>query len=218
MIGDHLGSPRFVVKADDGSIAQRIDYDTWGKITQDTNPGFQPFGFAGGLIDAHTDLIRFGARDYDPDTGRWTAKDPIRFSGGDTNLYGYILNDPVNFVDPEGLAGKTPPLSPAQLIFELFTYSKPVGEGSDITPLNCPGSNKQFGHKFGEHRNPNLPGYRTPEEYRQLATDILNDINSVLEKFPLDADKYPGETHIRRGNDLLRLDQNNNFRSLYPEE
>jgi hypothetical protein len=35
--------------------------------------------------------------------GRWTAKDPILFAGGDTDLYGYCLNDPVNLVDPEGL-------------------------------------------------------------------------------------------------------------------
>ena len=49
-----------------------------------------------------TQLVRFGARDYDPETGRWTSKDPIGFAGGDTNLYGYVLNDPVNFVDPQG--------------------------------------------------------------------------------------------------------------------
>ena len=35
-------------------------------------------------------LVRFGARDYDPTIGRWTAKDPIDFAGGDTNLYGYV--------------------------------------------------------------------------------------------------------------------------------
>ena len=32
-----------------------------------------------------------------------TVKDPSGFAGGDTNLYGYVLNDPVYFVDPEGL-------------------------------------------------------------------------------------------------------------------
>ena len=47
--------------------------------------------------------MRFGARDYDPRVGRWTAKDPIRFAGGDANLYGYVLGDPVNLVDPSGL-------------------------------------------------------------------------------------------------------------------
>ena len=86
----------------DGSIAQRIDYDTWGNVTNDTNPGFQPFGFAGGLYDRNANLVRFGARDYDPQTGRWSAKDSIRFLGGQTNLYGYVLNDPINFYDLSG--------------------------------------------------------------------------------------------------------------------
>ena len=56
---------------------------------------FQPFGFAGGIYDTDTKLVRFGARDYDPRVGRWTTKDPIRFAAG-VNLYGYALNDPVN--------------------------------------------------------------------------------------------------------------------------
>jgi len=47
--------------------------------------------------------VRFGARDYDPETGRWTSKDPILFDGGDTNLYGYVANDPINGFDPTGL-------------------------------------------------------------------------------------------------------------------
>lgn len=47
--------------------------------------------------------MRFGARDYDAKTGRWTAKDPILFSGGDTNLFGYVVNDPINLIDPSGL-------------------------------------------------------------------------------------------------------------------
>ena len=46
-----------------------------------------------------------GIRDYDPDTGRWTAKDPILFAGGDADLYGYCLNNPINEIDPNGLKG-----------------------------------------------------------------------------------------------------------------
>ncbi|ASF45590.1 hypothetical protein CEK71_05625 [Methylovulum psychrotolerans] len=102
IISDHLGSPRLVINTANGSVAQRIDYDVWGNITQDTNPGFQPFGYAGGLYDRHTKLVRFGARDYDAETGRWTAKDPIGFGGGDSNLYGYVVGDPVNALDPKG--------------------------------------------------------------------------------------------------------------------
>nr|WP_301288388.1 RHS repeat-associated core domain-containing protein [Natronospira proteinivora] len=104
LIADHLGSVRLVIHADTGEIAQRLDYDAFGRVLEDTNPGFQPFGFAGGIYDQHTELVRFGVRDYDPKTGRWTAKDPIRFDGDGPNLYGYVLNDPVNWWDPAGEA------------------------------------------------------------------------------------------------------------------
>jgi RHS repeat-associated protein len=103
LLTDHLGSVRLVVDVATGAIAQRLDYDEFGQIVQDTNPGFQPFGFAGGLYDPDTKLTRFGARDYDAFTGRWTAKDPVGFAGRDTNLFGYTLNGPVNVVDPVGL-------------------------------------------------------------------------------------------------------------------
>jgi RHS repeat-associated protein len=102
IISDHLGSPGLVINTGNGVVAQRRDYDEFGSISQDTNPGFQPFGFAGGLHDNQTKLTRFGARDYDAENGRWTTKDPIRFGGGDTNLYGYVLSDPINLVDPSG--------------------------------------------------------------------------------------------------------------------
>jgi RHS repeat-associated protein len=103
IISDHLGSPRLVVDTATGTIAQQLDYDEFGRVINDTNPGFQPFGFAGGLYDADTGLVRFGLRDYDAMTGRWTSKDPIFFAGGDTNVFGYVVNDPVNWSDPFGL-------------------------------------------------------------------------------------------------------------------
>jgi len=99
---DQVGSLRLVADSS-GNVVKQIEYDTFGNILSDTNPVFEiPFGFAGGLHDRHTDLVRFGYRDYDPETGRWTAKDPILFAGGDMDLYGYVLNDPVNLVDPTG--------------------------------------------------------------------------------------------------------------------
>lgn len=82
---------------------QELEYDEWGQVIFDTNPGFQPFGFAGGLNDIDTKLVRMGLRDYDPEVGRWTAKDPILFDGDDTNVYGYVMNDPQNLIDPTGM-------------------------------------------------------------------------------------------------------------------
>lgn len=101
---DQVGSVRLVIDAGTGQVVHRLDYDPFGRVMLDSNPGFQPFGFAGGLYDIQTGLVRFGARDYDPETGRWTARDPIGFRGGDTNLYGYVIGDPINATDAFGLS------------------------------------------------------------------------------------------------------------------
>ncbi|MBL4898621.1 MAG: hypothetical protein JKX76_03115, partial [Colwellia sp.] len=105
IVSDQVGSVRLVVHSVTGDVVQRIDYDEFGNVVSDSNPGFQPFGFAGGIYDADTNLVRFGVRDYDSEIGRWTAKDPILFDGGQTNLYAYVNNDPVNLIDPTGLSG-----------------------------------------------------------------------------------------------------------------
>ncbi len=100
---DQAGTLKIVADAS-GNVVKRIEYDTFGNVISDSDPAFTvPFGFAGGLYDRDTGLVRFGYRDYDPDTGRWTAKDPILFAGGDTDMYGYCVNDPINFADPDGL-------------------------------------------------------------------------------------------------------------------
>jgi RHS repeat-associated protein len=105
LIRDQVGSVRLVVNVANGAVAQRVDYDEYGRVLLDTAPGFQPLGFAGGLYDSDTGLVRFGIRDYDPEIGRWTAKDVIGFAGRQANLYAYINNDPVNYVDVSGKLG-----------------------------------------------------------------------------------------------------------------
>jgi RHS repeat-associated protein len=101
LVLDHLGSVRLVVDPQ-GRVVQRLDYDAWGLVTQDTNPGFQPFGFAGGLYDGQTGLVRFGARDYDPVAGRWLSQEPLIIIGEDFSLYNYAFGDPINLSDPTG--------------------------------------------------------------------------------------------------------------------
>jgi len=73
------------------------------------------------LYDPDTQLLRFGARDYDPATGRWTAKDPSGFAGGN-NLYVYADDDPVNRLD---LNGRNP-------ILVAALYGAAVGAGTDL--------------------------------------------------------------------------------------
>jgi RHS repeat-associated protein len=102
---DQIGSVRVVADAH-GNVIKEVLYDPFGGIIEDTNPGLcVPIGFAGGLHDRDLGFVRFGWRDYDTFTSRWTAPDPIGDKGGDPDWYGYCLDDPVNGVDPLGLMG-----------------------------------------------------------------------------------------------------------------
>lgn len=103
LIYDYLGSIRTVWRVSDGVAQGAMEHDEFGNMTINTLGTLVPFGFAGGLFDSNAKVVHFGARDYVPADGRWLTKDPIRFNGEDTNLYGYVQNDPVNWIDPSGL-------------------------------------------------------------------------------------------------------------------
>ncbi|MBS1972315.1 MAG: hypothetical protein JSU04_18560 [Bdellovibrionales bacterium] len=61
------------------------------------------YGYTGREYDIESGKYYYRARQYDPLAGRFLSKDPIGFEGGDSNLYGYVSNDPINFIDPQGL-------------------------------------------------------------------------------------------------------------------
>ena len=123
ILSDHLGSPRLVVNASNGNVVEEIDYDEFGNVTSDTQPGTIPFGFAGGLYDRSTELVRFGARDYDPIVGRWTSKDPLKLLAG-FNVYEYSEDDPINYQDPTGqgpiTAGLVEAACQAYALYQLY--------------------------------------------------------------------------------------------------
>jgi RHS repeat-associated protein len=100
---DQVGSLR-VVADESGNVIKEVLYDPFGGIIEDSSPEFRiPIGFAGGLHDRDLGFVRFGWRDYDTFTSRWTAPDPMGDAGGDPDWYGYCLDDPVNGIDPLGL-------------------------------------------------------------------------------------------------------------------
>ncbi len=81
-ITDHLGSVLMLIDIETNAIVQEIEYDAWGNVLNDTNPGFQPFYYAGGVYDQTTKLTKFGYRDYQAETGRFVQSDPIGLSPG----------------------------------------------------------------------------------------------------------------------------------------
>jgi len=104
---DQVGSIR-VLSTENGTVVKCLEYDAFGNVTHETRPEWSfPLGFAGGLHDVYTGFIRFGFRDYDPQVGRFTAKDPLGYTGGDNDLWEYCVDDPISKIDPFGLEDRS---------------------------------------------------------------------------------------------------------------
>ncbi len=106
---DRLGSIRDVLSAA-GQAEDAIAYDGYGNIIKETNPAARGrYTWTGREFDVETDLQYNRARYDDPTMGRWISQDPMGFDAGDSNLYRYVTNKPVQLSDPSGLqAGDAP--------------------------------------------------------------------------------------------------------------
>ena len=125
---DHLGSTVALTDAS-GKITSSTTYDSFGNAIPKQAAGSAASGigsaasstgsaasstgnatsniattyrYTGREYDEETGLYYYRNRWYDPETGRFISEDPIGFAGGDINLYGYVGNNPQNFVDPSG--------------------------------------------------------------------------------------------------------------------
>ena len=86
-------------------IVQRYSYDTFGMLTNIQAPEFNnAYTYTSREWDKELGLYYYRARYYDPMEGRFISKDPISLSGGDVNLYAYVLNNPTYWIDPAGYA------------------------------------------------------------------------------------------------------------------
>ena len=185
IFSDRLGSPLLVVNSSTGAIAEQLAFDEFGNVLSDTNPGFQPFGFAGGLYDQDTGLLRFGARDYNPKVGRWTAKDPILFDAGDTNLYGYVLNDPVNWLDPSGLQEKCEVCEiQAKKALEKTAKMWIKSKGGTDSDAIEKGIQKEVGNRspLQEWKNANERSQKTAEDSATSLVDKLKQVWNTCSK------------------------------------
>ncbi|ANJ68015.1 hypothetical protein A9404_12100 [Halothiobacillus diazotrophicus] len=99
-VQDEVGSVVALVN-NEGQVVGRLSYDSYGKIIQHqgTLPDYQ---YAGLYAQTESGLYLATYRAYDPDTSRWLSRDPIREIGG-INLYTYVGNDPVGYIDELGL-------------------------------------------------------------------------------------------------------------------
>ena len=98
---DSLGSP---IAATDtsGAVQTEYTYEPFGKTTFTGNSNSSSYQYTGRENDGRG-LFYYRARYYHPQLQRFASEDPVRFGGGDTNLYAYVRNSPVNARDPLGL-------------------------------------------------------------------------------------------------------------------
>ena len=99
-INDHLGTPQIIID-ESNNIVWKGDYQPFGSVDAVVSDLGNNFRFAGQYYDSETGLYYNYHRYYDPKTGRYLRVDPIGLTGG-INLYAYVQNNPVNYIDPKG--------------------------------------------------------------------------------------------------------------------
>jgi len=101
---DGNGNVMALVDASDGTLAGEYEYGPFGEPLKAHGDGAaeNAVRFSSKYMDAESGLLYYGYRYLDPSTGRWPSRDPIEEDGG-PNLYAFVGNDPVRFVDRRGL-------------------------------------------------------------------------------------------------------------------
>ena len=99
---DHLGTPQKLVDSS-GTVVWSATYTAFGEAQVGLETVTNNLRLPGQYYDAETGLQYNFHRYYDSETGRYTQTDPIGFEGDDENLYVYVWNNGMNFLDPLGL-------------------------------------------------------------------------------------------------------------------
>ncbi|MDX2108969.1 MAG: RHS repeat-associated core domain-containing protein [Verrucomicrobiota bacterium] len=119
---DGHGNVMGLVDSVTGATVANYEYGAFGEPIRATGAAasINPFRFSTKYLDAETGLYYYGLRYYDSNLGRWLRKDPIEENGG-LNLYGFIDNNPITYVDVFGLGAL--PVSPPP---PIYLVPKPV--------------------------------------------------------------------------------------------
>lgn len=109
-VKDHLGNNRMIynIQNDQINITETNSYYPFGLRHVDSgdlenSDNYKiKFGSKEYISELGLDLYDFGARNYDPALGRWLNVDPLAEKMPNYSSYNYTLNNPINFVDPDG--------------------------------------------------------------------------------------------------------------------
>lgn len=210
LASDSRGSAWMSYDAETGEILHSRDFDSFGNIIEESGTAPHIFGFAGGIYFPESGFTRFGIRDYDASTGRWTAPDPMHIGLSDFNLYAYCTNDPVNHTDPSGLAitkviGKLMKLKNGQWKtikkgeFKLDEVFEKIKDGFDFSP-----DEKSMGRYIGDKGSTTPRGSRWerhgPKKSKHIPDESPRGKQRSRKKQKYEK-KYEDHTHNRESGD-----------------
>jgi RHS repeat-associated protein len=138
---DHLGSIRELTDST-GAIKAEYSYDFWGRPTLVQGTNLADFQYAGMFAHQSSGLNLTLFRAYDPGTGRWLSRDPLRNSetSDGPDVYEYCKDNPITHTDPMGLAGEPSPGASASCCsgYDPFLNSKCTDDsGKEVPDLHC---------------------------------------------------------------------------------
>lgn len=126
MLTDQLGTIHDLVN-NSGAVVNHIKYDSYGNVIAESNPAVKTrYKYTGREFDSEIEMQYNRARYYDAAIGRFMSEDPIGFAGGDSNLYRYVGNIPIDSTDPDGLKKKEQSEPTFKKINNAITWGKGI--------------------------------------------------------------------------------------------
>jgi RHS repeat-associated protein len=168
-LNDHLGTPQKLVD-NAGAVVWQAAYMPFGEARVLTADIENNLRFPGQYFDAESGLHYNWHRYYDPETGRYLRPDPIGLAGG-INLFAYVQNDPVNWIDIEGLQGDINLGKGWSARVDTFNTS--MGSSHEIHVWNA---NQEVG-VFGPRGWINKHGFKGAPQ--NLPREIFNKVNGI---------------------------------------
>jgi RHS repeat-associated protein len=208
---DGLGST-IALTDETGAVVESYQYDAFGSVSiydasnsaLSASPRENRFLFTGREWIGEIGLYDYRNRVYSPELGRFLQTDPIRFEAGDVNLYRYVANNPINWIDPLGLE------TVVQIGMGTGITRNPFGHTALATSgrgTHSFGTGTPQGSSFSDYLSKQA-GYRdsmvyvlptTPEQEKAI-NDYLNGLKDDLPAVP---GKDSGDNCSSRTSDAL---------------
>ncbi|WKZ79902.1 MAG: RHS repeat-associated core domain-containing protein [Fimbriimonadaceae bacterium] len=153
------------------SVTASIQYDAFGNVTSSSGTWQGPFAYGGPYgyqSDPDSGLKLLGHRYYDPSTGRFLTRDPIKDG---RNWYGYCGGNPLKWADPQGLQSVSTPPGKAAIIQLWIEEARRAGAPFSQFLLSLGGAMQRH-HVF-------------PQEFRERFLRIFQD-PTLIDRFTVE--------------------------------